>query len=101
MTNGFFTWMVHLKTTVRADIVLHTLDGSILEQALTLDFPATNNEAEYEALLAGLRMARELGIQRLQVYCDSLLITNQISGEYTAHNPNMAAYMANTHELTK
>ncbi|CAL2226480.1 unnamed protein product [Prunus armeniaca] len=41
-----------------AGVVIITPDGTLLEQAITLGFPASNNEAEYEALLAGLRLAK-------------------------------------------
>ncbi|KAM1243363.1 hypothetical protein ACFX2G_035629 [Malus domestica] len=50
-----------------ADILV-TPDGSMLEQAITLGFRASNNEAEYEALLAGLWMAKDLAVKKL---CDS------------------------------
>ncbi|CAL8990953.1 unnamed protein product, partial [Prunus brigantina] len=47
-----------------AGVVIITTDGTLLEQAVTLGFPASNNEAEYEALLAGLRLAKELAIKK-------------------------------------
>ncbi|XP_020421432.1 uncharacterized protein LOC109949728 [Prunus persica] len=62
-----------------AGVVIITPDGTLLEQAITLGFSASNNEAEYEALLAGLRLAKELTIKRLAIYSDSQLITNQAS----------------------
>ncbi|CAL2247756.1 unnamed protein product [Prunus armeniaca] len=46
-----------------AGVLIITLDGTLLEQAVTLDFPASNNEAEYEALLTGLLLAKELLIK--------------------------------------
>ena len=45
---------------------------------LRLQFPATNNEAEYEALIAGLCLAKEMGLQQLKVYSDSQLVVNQV-----------------------
>ena len=59
-----------------------------------LGFNETNNEAEYEALLSGLWMARELGIMQLIVHCDSQLVANQLTGEYTTRDDRMAAYVA-------
>ena len=41
-----------------------------------LDFPTTNNEAEYEALIAGLDLAKVAGAMSVVIYCDSLVITN-------------------------
>ncbi|CAL2247523.1 unnamed protein product [Prunus armeniaca] len=61
--------------------------------AITLGFPASNNEAEYEAFLAGLPLAKELVIKKLAIYLDSQLITNQASGEYMAKNPRMILYL--------
>ena len=57
-----------------AEIVLETPEGRSLCYALRLEFPSTNNEAEYEALIAGLRIAKELNIKALQIYSDSQLI---------------------------
>ena len=55
-------------------IVLTTPEGSIIEQSFTLAFPASNNEAEYEAVIAGLRTAITLGVIWLEVRCDSSLV---------------------------
>ncbi|CAL8168132.1 unnamed protein product [Prunus armeniaca] len=57
--------------------------------------------AEYEALLAGLRLAKELSIKRLVIYSDSQLITNQASGEYMAKHPRMVQYLDNVQGLLK
>ncbi|KAI5338915.1 hypothetical protein L3X38_018187 [Prunus dulcis] len=84
-----------------AGVVITTPDGTLLEQAITLGFPASNNEAEYEALLAGLRLAKELAIKRLAIYSDSQLITNQASGEYMAKHPRMILYLDKVQELLK
>ena len=46
-------------------------DGEIIEQSFRLGFNALNNEAEYEALIAGLRLAKALGARRLRIYSDS------------------------------
>ncbi|CAL8175714.1 unnamed protein product [Prunus armeniaca] len=54
-----------------AGVVIITPDGTLLEQAITLGFQASNIEAEYEALLAGLRLAKELAIKKLAIYSDS------------------------------
>ncbi|KAI5335513.1 hypothetical protein L3X38_025646 [Prunus dulcis] len=84
-----------------AGVVIITPDETLLEQAITLGFPASNNEAEYEALLAGLRLAKELAIKRLAIYSDSQLITNQASGEYMAKHPRMILYLDKVQELLK
>lgn len=51
-----------------------------LRYALVLNFKATNNEAEYEALITGLRLAKSLGVASPYVYCDSQLVVNQVKG---------------------
>ncbi|KAM2242304.1 hypothetical protein ACFX1S_009281 [Malus domestica] len=58
-------------------MVFATLDGSMLEQAITLSFKASNNEEEYEASLAGLRMIKDLVVKKLSIHSDSQLITSQ------------------------
>ncbi|KAI5337129.1 hypothetical protein L3X38_016398 [Prunus dulcis] len=84
-----------------AGVVITTPDGTLLEQAITLGFSASNNEAEYEALLAGLRLAKELAIKKLAIYSDSQLITNQASSEYMAKHPRMILYLDKVQELLK
>ncbi|GMQ06436.1 hypothetical protein CsSME_00051028 [Camellia sinensis var. sinensis] len=75
-------------------IVLTSPDGMIIEQAITLGFPASNNEAEYEALLAGLRNVLRMKASALMVFSDSKLVVNQVSGEYEARDERMAKYQA-------
>ena len=74
-------------------IILATLEGSIIEQSFTLGFPASNNEAEYKAVLAGLQLAITLGVTALEVCCDSSLVVNQVSGESVARDSRMADYL--------
>ncbi|KAI5313097.1 hypothetical protein L3X38_042271 [Prunus dulcis] len=82
-------------------VVIITPDGTLLEQAITLGFSASNNEAEYEALLAGLRLAKELTIKRLAIYSDSQLITNQASDQYMAKHRRMIQYLNKVQGLLK
>ncbi|KAI5348609.1 hypothetical protein L3X38_001496 [Prunus dulcis] len=86
---------------VGAGVVITTPDGTLLEQSISLGFPGSNNEAEYEALLAGLRLAKKLAIKKLAIYSDSQLITNQASGEYMAKHPKMILYLDKVQELLK
>ena len=76
-----------------AGIVLVSPEGLIVKQAVRLTFSASNNEAEYEALMIGLKTADKLGANHLQVFCDSQLVANQISGKYQARDERMAAYL--------
>lgn len=50
-------------------VVLLSPKGALLEWLIRLEFSASNNEAEYEALLSGLRMARKVGAAKVKVFC--------------------------------
>ncbi|XXG88270.1 hypothetical protein AAC387_Pa12g0503 [Persea americana] len=82
-----------------AGIVLQSLEGLVIEQALTLGFKASNNEAEYEALIAGLNNAKILEARRIVVFSDSQLVTSQLSGDYQACDDRMVAYLAHAKGL--
>ncbi|KAG7552364.1 Ribonuclease H domain [Arabidopsis thaliana x Arabidopsis arenosa] len=62
-------------------------------------FPASNNEAEYKALLAGLRLALAIGAEKIIAYCDSQLVVNQFAGDYEAKAPRMEAYLSAVKKL--
>ena len=57
-------------------MIFHSLEGDKIECMIRLDFPATNNEAEYEALIMGLDLAKAAGVENLAVYCDSQVVTS-------------------------
>ncbi|KAI3828411.1 hypothetical protein L1987_02512 [Smallanthus sonchifolius] len=76
-------------------------EGKEITYALHLNFPSTNNEAEYEAFLAGLRMARKMGAKYLKVHVDSLLVASQVNGEYAAKEPSMQKYKEKAKQLMK
>ncbi|GKE28823.1 reverse transcriptase domain-containing protein, partial [Tanacetum coccineum] len=57
---------------------------------IRLNFPSTNNEAKYEALLAGLRMAEKIKVQALKVKVDSKLVACQLNREFVASSEGMA-----------
>ena len=63
-----------------------------MRYVIRLHFPASNNMAENEALLSGLRIAIELGVKRLDVRSDSQLIIDQVMKESNCHDPKMEAY---------
>ncbi|XP_027177519.1 uncharacterized protein LOC113776533 [Coffea eugenioides] len=60
---------------------------------------ATNNESEYEALIAGIMIARKLGTESIEVYSDSQLIVNQVGGNYEVKEEPLRRYVAKVHEL--
>ncbi|KAJ1377126.1 Ribonuclease H domain [Sesbania bispinosa] len=57
-----------------------------------LNFPCTNNEAEYEALILGLKMTLYMKVQRLRVWGDSNLVIKQLKGEYGVKEASLAVY---------
>ena len=74
-------------------VILEGPNGLLIEQALWFAFKASNNQAEYEALIAGMLLDKEMGAKSLLVKSDSLLVTGQVTGEYQAKDPQMAAYL--------
>ncbi|GJU40282.1 reverse transcriptase domain-containing protein, partial [Tanacetum coccineum] len=61
--------------------------------ALRFRFDATNNKAEYEALIAGLKIAEQMGVKILQANVDSRLVANQVNGTYVAKETDMVRYL--------
>ena len=74
-------------------IIVITLEGIKLEHSFRLGFKASNNEAEYEALLAGLKVVSYLGAKEVEVYSDSGLVVNQVQGRFEAKDPRMMKYL--------
>ena len=72
-----------------AGVVLVSPRGDKLSYVLQIHFDSSNNEAEYEALLYGLRMAISLGVRRLMVYGDSDLVVNQVMKEWDIRSPSI------------
>ena len=64
-----------------------------MEYAICIGFKATNNEAEYEALIARLRVTTELGVESLDAFSDSQLVVNQVQGDYLTKDLRMVAYL--------
>nr|GEZ75275.1 reverse transcriptase domain-containing protein [Tanacetum cinerariifolium]GFA55175.1 reverse transcriptase domain-containing protein [Tanacetum cinerariifolium]GFB36312.1 reverse transcriptase domain-containing protein [Tanacetum cinerariifolium] len=60
----------------RAGLILTNLKGAEFTYALRFRFDATNNEAKYEAFIAGLRIAEQMGVKNLQANVDSCLVAN-------------------------
>jgi ribonuclease HI len=74
--------------------VIITPEGEELNGSLRLEFRTTNNEAEYEAVIAGLRLALELGAKSVEVRSDSQVIIGHIMGEFEAKGDKMKKYLA-------
>ncbi|XP_073061699.1 uncharacterized protein [Primulina eburnea] len=74
-------------------VVLIALSGEKIKLALKIDSRITNNEAEYEAVLAGLQATREVGASQVIIYSNSQLVNQQIKGTYEAKNEKMPKYL--------
>jgi ribonuclease HI len=72
-----------------AGVVLSTPDGEVVDEASEYIGVATNNVAEYQGLLLGLRRARALGADEVEVVNDSELIAKQVNGQYKVKHPDM------------
>ena len=76
-----------------AGVILVSPKGDKLRYVLQMDFERpSNNEAEYEALIHGMKMAKECGADRLMIYGDSNLVVQQTMKECDATTDNMIAY---------
>ena len=77
----------------RVRLILRSPDKVVTEYALHFKFFAFNNEAEYETLMIGLRVVKNLEVRYLRVYSDSQLIISQVQREHEAQEPNMIKYL--------
>lgn len=70
-----------------------------LKQTIRLNFPTSNNQAEYEALITGVKLAKEVGATKLKAYSGSQLVTLQISKEYQTKDPQLMKYLEKVNDL--
>ena len=87
-------WTIHTDGSLAqhgsgARIVITSPEHDVLEYGVQLKFPITNNEAEYKALLASLRIARALRAQRNVLKSDSQLVIGQVRGNFEAKETRM------------
>ena len=91
-------WSIHTDRSSNqrsggADVVIQTPERDKIECMIGLDFPTTNNEVEYEALVAGLDLARAAGVENMIMHYDSQVITSQVNGDYECRNERMKKYL--------
>ena len=92
--DGLKQWIIHTNRSSNrhaggAGVVIQTPERDKVECMIQLDFPTTNNEAEYEVLMAGLDLVKTAGAGNVIVHCDSQVITSQINGEYEGRSERM------------
>ena len=91
-------WSIHTDGSSNqrsggAGVVIQTPEGDKIECMIRLDFPTTNNKAEYEALVASLDLVRAAGAENMIIHCDSKVITSQINSDYKCRNERMKKYL--------
>ena len=86
-------------TYVGAGIVIISPFGKKTMFSFQLDFLCTNNQAEYEALVLGLKILVELGATTVEIFGDSQLVIKQLTGEFKCLNEQLAKYCAITKKL--
>ncbi|XP_068474936.1 uncharacterized protein [Phaseolus vulgaris] len=101
-----FRWMLSVDGSSNqlgsgAGVILKRPNDVLIEQSLRFAFKANNNQAEYEALIAGILLAKEMGAKVLMAKSDSLLVTGQVTGEFQAKDPQMATYLEYVQELER
>ncbi|XP_012844344.1 PREDICTED: uncharacterized protein LOC105964364 [Erythranthe guttata] len=100
------TWFVSVDGSSTAigggtGIVLTNPNADEFEYAQRFEFIASNNVAEYEALIAGIRLVLVAGARKLLIQSNSQLVVNQVLGTYEAKEDYMAKYLALTHNLVR
>ena len=83
---------VSRQTGAGISLQLTSPTGAWIEQAVQLGFSATNNESEYEAMIAGLELALAMGADNLSIQSDSQLVVGQVNAEFESRNPRMTKY---------
>ena len=82
-------------------MILTSPEGIDIEYALRFGFHASNNEAEYEVIIAGLNLAHSLEVDQLEVHSDSQLVVRQIEDTYEAKSETMVLYLQKVRDLLK
>ena len=80
-------------------LVLISPERAIIEKSLRLGFSATNNKAEYEALLQGMAMVQKMGGKVVEMFSDSRLVVGQVKGEIEARDVRMQEYLSQVKRL--
>lgn len=96
---GVVPWIVHTDGSPNhyvggIGVILRSLKGDLPECVIHLQFPMTNNEAEYEAVLVGLDLTKAIVASSVIIYCDFQVIVKHTSGEYEAKREQMKKYLS-------
>ena len=91
---GLPPWELYVDEAVnqrgsRVGLVLVSSEKITIEKSLRLNFSATNNEAEYKALLKGMVMVQKMGRKTVKAFLDSKLVVGQVRGDLEARDSRM------------
>ena len=105
-TTDLCTWKLSVDGASNAQgsgagLILTSPEGIDIEYALRFGIHTSNNEAEYEAVIAGLNLAHSLEVDQLEVYSDSQLVVRQIEDTYEAKSERMILYLQKVRDLLK
>jgi ribonuclease HI len=98
------TWIMYFDSSIMKEgagvgLVFISPIGVRMEYLVRLHFPASNNAAEYEALINALRITAELGIKRLEIRGDSELVVDQVMKDKNCVDPKMEVYYQAVQDL--
>ncbi|XP_021827276.1 uncharacterized protein LOC110767920 [Prunus avium] len=82
-----------------AGVVLIDPEGQTTALSFKLNFPCTNNVAEYEAFITGLSIAKEMGVKRIKMIGDSNLVLSQLQGDFAVKEMTLAPYRTTAEKL--
>ncbi|XP_016191670.1 uncharacterized protein LOC107632512 [Arachis ipaensis] len=99
-------WKLHVdgasnQTSGGGGIILESPTGMVYEQSIKFEFPISNNQAEYKALIGGLLLSKEVWVTRVKVNNDSQVVTSQINRMYQAKDPLLQKYLEKVKGLSK
>ena len=97
-------WMVYVDGAANhrgsgVGLVLISPEKITIKKSLRLGFSATNNEAEYEALLVGMTTVQKMGGKTVEIFSDSRLVVGQVQGELKARDPRKQEYLCQVRRL--
>ena len=97
-------WMLYVDGSSNnkgsgVEVILEDINKVSIKQFLRFMFKTSNNQAKYEALIADLKLAEELGVQWLVIKGDSQLVIGQVKGEFQAKKSQLQKYHAQVKEI--
>ncbi|XP_030941048.1 uncharacterized protein LOC115965893 [Quercus lobata] len=93
------TFMDAFSSLKGIGVIVTSLEKDVLKYGVQLQFPVTNNEAEYEVILTNLRIAKALGVKNLKLKTNSKLVIGQITNKYEALEERMKRYLKLINQL--